>query len=99
MVVPGLDLIVVRNGERLDPTLPFDEALDRFVVAPCPRDFDDSQRPLSTQSGDPRVQWAPRNRSSKGKGSDTWPMTWADDDASTPPYGDGQGFDPPSLRS
>src|SRR5262249_53762574 len=29
------------------------------------------------------------------KGSDNWPMTWADDDALYTAYGDGNGFDPP----
>jgi hypothetical protein len=30
----------------------------------------------------------------RAKGSDNWPMTWADDDALYTAYGDGQGFEP-----
>ena len=34
LVVPSLDLIVVRNGEMLDPAFSFQDGLDRYVVAP-----------------------------------------------------------------
>jgi CubicO group peptidase (beta-lactamase class C family) len=34
LVVPSLDLIVVRNGELLDQTMSFHEGLDRYVIAP-----------------------------------------------------------------
>ncbi|QEH37587.1 D-alanyl-D-alanine-carboxypeptidase/endopeptidase AmpH precursor [Aquisphaera giovannonii] len=34
LVVPSLDVIVVRNGEPLDPALDFDEALDRHLIGP-----------------------------------------------------------------
>ena len=48
LVVPSLDLIVVRNGDRLDPMLDFDEGLDRYVVAPViAGDLDDrGSRPI-----------------------------------------------------
>ena len=42
------------------------------------------------------VHWAPKESIvRKARGSDTWPLTWADDDALYTAYGDGQGFDPP----
>jgi hypothetical protein len=42
------------------------------------------------------VQWAPRDSIiRKARGSDTWPLTWADDDAQYTAYGDGSGFEPP----
>ncbi len=34
LVVPSLDLIVVRNGEQLDESLSFSEGLEKHVVAP-----------------------------------------------------------------
>jgi CubicO group peptidase (beta-lactamase class C family) len=34
LVIPSLDLILVRNGDVLDRDLPFDEGLDRHVIAP-----------------------------------------------------------------
>jgi CubicO group peptidase (beta-lactamase class C family) len=41
------------------------------------------------------VIWAPANTMVRlAKGSDNWPMTWADDDALYTAYGDGQGFEP-----
>ena len=97
MVVPSLGLIVVRNGERLDPTLPFDEGLDRYVVAPVVRAISTTRNAPYPPSPVIRgVQWAPQvSIVRKARGSDTWPMTWADDDALYTAYGDGQGFDPP----
>ena len=54
LVVPSLDLIVVRNGEQLDPALAFEEGLDRFVVAPLVRAiWIDPQGPISPQPSDP----------------------------------------------
>ena len=41
------------------------------------------------------VRWAPRESIvRKARGSDTWPLTWADDDALYTAYGDGRGFEP-----
>ena len=37
VVIPSLDLIIVRNGEQLEPSLSFQDGLDRFVVAPVVR--------------------------------------------------------------
>ncbi|HUT32126.1 MAG TPA: hypothetical protein VNE39_01490 [Planctomycetota bacterium] len=41
------------------------------------------------------IEWAPANTILRlAKGSDNWPMTWADDDALYTAYGDGHGFVP-----
>ncbi|MDP2897835.1 MAG: serine hydrolase [bacterium] len=41
------------------------------------------------------VTWAPKDTIvRKAKGSDNWPLTWADDDSLYTAYGDGWGFDP-----
>ena len=100
LVVPSLGLIVVRNGERLDPTLPFDEGLDRYVVAPVLRAISAGRKAPYPPSPVIRgIHWAPKESIvRKARGSDTWPMTWADDDAQYTAYGDGQGFDPPTLE-
>jgi CubicO group peptidase (beta-lactamase class C family) len=97
LVVPSLDLIIVRFGERLDPTLPFDEALDRYVVAPVVRAISKTRNaPYPPSPVIKSIRWAPKESIvRKARGSDTWPMTWADDDALYTAYGDGQGFDPP----
>jgi hypothetical protein len=42
-----------------------------------------------------RITWAPTSEILRlAKGSDNWPMTWADDDALYTAYGDGHGFEP-----
>ena len=42
-----------------------------------------------------KLEWAPvQSIIRKAKGSDNWPMTWADDDHQYTAYGDGKGFEP-----
>ena len=42
-----------------------------------------------------QVLWAPANEIiRKARGSDNWPITWADDDILYTAYGDGNGFEP-----
>jgi CubicO group peptidase (beta-lactamase class C family) len=96
MVVPSMDLIIVRNGTALDPALDFERGLDQYVVAPVLGAI------LTTRNAPyPRspviksIRWAPRSTIiRKAMGSDTWPLTWADDDALYTAFGDGQGFEP-----
>jgi CubicO group peptidase (beta-lactamase class C family) len=41
------------------------------------------------------IQWAPASSIvRKARGSDNWPITWADDDNLYTAYGDGKGFEP-----
>ncbi len=96
LVVPSLDLIVVRNGDRLDPTLSFEEGLDRYVVAPVVRAISTPRKAPYPPSPVIRgIHWAPKESIiRKARGSDTWPLTWADDDALYTAYGDGRGFEP-----
>lgn len=45
------------------------------------------------------IEWAPKESVIQlAKGSDNWPMTWADDDALYTAYGDGNGFAPFTER-
>lgn len=42
-----------------------------------------------------RLEWAPKETiTRRARGSDNWPVTWADDDALYTAYGDGNGFEP-----
>jgi hypothetical protein len=42
-----------------------------------------------------RIDWAPKESIIRlARGSDNWPITWADDDALYTAYGDGRGFEP-----
>src|ERR1051325_2637771 len=41
------------------------------------------------------IRWGPTNAIRRAaKGSDNWPLTWADDDTLYGAYGDGNGFEP-----
>jgi CubicO group peptidase (beta-lactamase class C family) len=97
LVVPSLDLIVVRNGQRLEPVLPFERGLDQYVVSPIVRSISSGRKaPYPPSPVIRSLTWAPRSAIVRNaRGSDTWPMTWADDDAQYTAFGDGRGFDPP----
>lgn len=94
MVVPSLDLVIVRNGSSLfDPaegeafwggmyTRLFKPLFEAFVEPPCP--------PSSWQAKFEGLA----SLSRKADGSDNWPSTWGDDDAIYTAYGDGWGFEP-----
>ncbi len=108
IVVPSLNLIVVRNGETLvpepkdakdvfeayhDPRVKIlfepvcDAIIDRPKQSPAP-----SYPPSKAITG---IIWAAKETIvRKAKGSDNWPLTWADDDQQYTAYGDGRGFEP-----
>jgi CubicO group peptidase (beta-lactamase class C family) len=96
LVVPSLELIVVRNGDRLDPALGFEEGLDRYVVAPVVQAIlEGRQAPCPPSPVIKGVRWAPVGSIlRKARGSDNWPLTWGDDNALYTAYGDGRGFEP-----
>ncbi len=96
LVVPSLDLIIVRNGQQLDARLSFEDGLDRYVVSPLLQAISTArQAPYPPSALIRGVRWSARETIvRKARGSDTWPMTWADDDALYTAYGDGQGFTP-----
>ncbi len=46
------------------------------------------------------IEWAPKEKILRlARGSDNWPMAWADDDALYTAYGDGRGFEPVGTHS
>ena len=96
LVVPTLDLIVVRNGQMLDPALSFEAGLDRYVVAPVVRAITTIRKaPCPVSPVIKSIRWAPKGSIVRNaRGSDTWLPTWADDDALYTAYGDGWGFAP-----
>ncbi len=96
LVVPSLDLIVVRNGSNLyDPSKGegskgglekylFNPLMDAIIGPPYPQ----SNVILN-------VDFAPSSSIIRlAPGSDNWPVTWADDDNLYTAYGDGWGFEP-----
>ncbi len=108
IVVPSLNLIVVRTGETLAPEPK--NAKDVFEA------FHDQRvkilfEPIVDASGDrpgqtltapyppskaiAGIAWAPKETIiRKAHDSDNWPLTWADDDHQYTAYGDGRGFEP-----
>lgn len=110
VVIPSLDLVVVRAGERrrqlqrdedgnhydvLGPLLdPIVAATGRVVENAS---LPDAPYPASDVILD--IQWAPIDSIiRKAEGSDNWPITWGDDDLLYTAYGDGWGFEPMTKR-
>ncbi len=99
LVVPSLDLVVVRLGESLPGTAPggslasLMEALSHEVMDPLGDLFSPIPVPWSEQYGgawfDP-----PEAVECRAHGSDNWPLTWTADDTLFAAYGDGWGFEP-----
>lgn len=96
LVIPSLDLIVVRFGAQLDTTRKkispeqaavewlFNPVMDAFEAAPYPKSD------LITG-----IEFAPAEEVVRlAQGSDNWPATWGDDDQLYTAYGDGRGFSP-----
>jgi CubicO group peptidase (beta-lactamase class C family) len=105
LVIPSLDIVVARTGQswkrqpggqHYDVLRPFFEpiaaaALDGRERAPDSPDT--AILPLSPVIQE--IRWAPKETIRRAaKGSDNWPLTWADDDALYTAYGDGNGFEP-----
>ncbi len=110
LVVPSLNLIMVRNGDTL---VTADEAKklsgkDVFEQYHDPRaeilfrplveavtDRPAGAAPYPPSPAIARIDWAPKaSIVRKAKGSDNWPLTWADDGHLYTAYGDGNGFEP-----
>jgi hypothetical protein len=93
LVVPSLELIVVRNGVTMGKAGEFWATVEKEIVEPVMGAMvDPSYRPSDVIK---RVRFDPAAKIiRKAIDSDNWPMTWADDDAIYTSYGDGQGFEP-----
>jgi CubicO group peptidase (beta-lactamase class C family) len=97
MVVPSLDLVVVRNGQALDATgrgAGFWTPLVTHVLRPVVEAIaEKTAYPPSHAIQSIRFD-APSAIVCKANDSDNWPITWADDGHQYTSYGDGWGFDP-----
>jgi hypothetical protein len=109
VVIPSLDLVIARAGPKswarhpggahYDPLQPFLEP----IVAAC-RNLEargasapaaPAIAPYPPSSVIRQITFAPvATIVRRAKGSDNWPLTWADDDALYGAYGDGHGFEP-----
>jgi CubicO group peptidase (beta-lactamase class C family) len=93
MVVPSLDLIVVRNGDALGDTRAgfwgpiYDLAVKPLMEAVTVQAPYLPSRVIRNAVFGKEIQ-------STAIDSDNWPLTWGDDDAQYTSYGDGFGFEP-----
>jgi hypothetical protein len=96
MVIPGLNMIVVRNGDDMyDPTRGegFYYGLVKYLVIPLMDSYVEPPYPVSDLIEG--IEFAMDSAIiRKGCGSDNWPLTWGDDDNLYSAYGDGRGFEP-----
>ena len=96
LVIPSLDLIIVRNGEQLGDQSKgegFWGGLEKYLFNPLMEALVELPYPRSDVIRD--VTFAPVSSIvRKGVDSDNWPITWADDENQYTSYGDGWGFKP-----
>ena len=96
MVVPSLNLIIVRNGAMMDTTLSHHAGLERYVIGPVIKAVTgQGQAPYPPSQVITGITWAPRESIVRqAQDSDNWPLTWGDDDNQYTAWGDGHGFAP-----
>jgi CubicO group peptidase (beta-lactamase class C family) len=93
LVVPSLDLIVVRNGNLMKHPEGFWAGVEKEIVTPLMGAVTDPANPPSDVIR--RVRFDDeKSIIRRAIDSDNWPMTWGDDDAIYTAYGDGRGFEP-----
>lgn len=92
IVIPSLDLIVVRNGSQIAPKDHWQGVVD-WLLDPLMTAITDPPYPPSHVIR--AVDFAPvETIRREALGSDNWPITWGEDDALYTSYGDGWGFEP-----
>ncbi|MDA2939181.1 serine hydrolase, partial [Acidobacteria bacterium AH-259-A15] len=97
LVVPSLNLIVVRNGGALAEDTGFWGGLEKYLFEPLIGAVMDPPYPQSEVIRG--VRFDPVSSVIRmAEGSDNWPMTWADDDHQYAAYGDGWGFEAATER-
>ena len=94
MVVPSLDMVVVRNGSSLFNPLKKEDfwgGMYAKLFKPLMETFKAPPYPPSSF----KAEFAPPDTIRRmAEGSDNWPSTWGDDGAIYTGYGDGWGFEP-----
>ena len=86
LVVPSLQLIMVRYGADLEVGADMEKTYDQYLFQPLAEAFN-SRQPCPWSKKITGVIWSPAssiirlaNGGETRDGSDNWPMTWADDD-------------------
>jgi CubicO group peptidase (beta-lactamase class C family) len=108
LVVPSLNLIMVRNGQTIaprpgEPPVRQDDVFTKYhdyrarvLFEPLVAAVIDGAAALPPPSPViAKLIWAPKETIvRRAKGGDNWPLTWADDGHQYTAYGDGWGFEP-----
>jgi CubicO group peptidase (beta-lactamase class C family) len=103
VVIPSLDLVVARAGDSWKRTggghyavlKPFLEPVAAAIPRAAPERAEGAKPPYPPSPVIREIAWAPKESIiRKARGSDNWPLTWADDGHLYTAYGDGKGFEP-----
>ncbi|UCD27420.1 MAG: serine hydrolase [Planctomycetota bacterium] len=98
VVIPSLDIVVARAGKswQKKPSSNY-KILKPFlepIVASVRQSSSKDKPPYPPSPVIAKLTWAdPSTIVRRAKGSDNWPLTWADDDHLYTAYGDGWGFE------
>jgi len=99
VVIPSLDIVAARAGKSLNKQRNSAYAAIEPFIEPIALSVKDRGKwpnaPYPASAAVRNAEWAPpESIVRKAKGSDNWPITWADDDSLYTAYGDGWGFEP-----
>lgn len=93
LVIPSLEMIVVRNGSQIEPKETFWAALEKHLLSPLMEAVIDP--PYRASDVIRKVRFDPPSTIvRKAIDSDNWPIAWGDDGRLYTSYGDGRGFEP-----
>ena len=93
LVVPSLDLIVVRFGGDMFDASKGEESwygAEKYLFNPVIEAIIGAPYPQSKEIAGMKIDWSTHQR--RAPGSDNFPLTWADDDNQYGIWGDGGGF-------
>jgi hypothetical protein len=100
LVVPSMDLIIVRNGSNLYDSSKGEEfwgGIEKYLFNPVMDAIVGPPYPASDVIK--KIVWAPTDKIiRRASSSDNWPITWADDGNQYTAYGDGWGFEPKAEK-
>jgi CubicO group peptidase (beta-lactamase class C family) len=99
VVIPSLDIVASRAGKSLNKERNANyKSIEPFIEPTALSVKANSNRWAAPYPASPiikGVEWADKDTIiRRAKGSDNWPITWADDDNLYTAYGDGWGFEP-----
>jgi len=103
VVIPSLDIVAARAGKSLNKARNSSyKSIEPFIEPVVLSVRIKSIRGATPYPASPiimGVEWAPAETIiRKAKGSDNWPITWADDDNLYTAFGDGWGFEPKAKK-